>query len=245
MWLIHGSVPSPDVTVFFLFLCFLCWFLNTVCQQQPVRSQTNLHRLGFECTYTLLQHFRQAGVSHLIIVLVYVVITLFLGAFFSGTVFLCVNRCQENVCINLYTTYTQPEEPVHSEHSSTAWAVMFSLSLQVWCQLCPGPCQCPSTVPRCPVGVPLLLDSCGCCQVCARQEGEACTERLPCDTQRGLQCDYSASFPRGPGQCVGVNTKHSTYTPLEHLFLCLTYNIILPEVYLYLTVLYSSRGLSN
>ncbi|KAE8297928.1 Connective tissue growth factor CCN family member 2 [Larimichthys crocea] len=76
---------------------------------------------------------------------------------------------------------------------------------QVWCQLCTGPCQCPPNAPRCPVGVPLMLDSCGCCQVCARQEGEACTNRLPCDTHRGLQCDYSASFPRGPGQCVGQN----------------------------------------
>uniref|UniRef100_A0A4W6EAH9 Cellular communication network factor 5 n=1 Tax=Lates calcarifer TaxID=8187 RepID=A0A4W6EAH9_LATCA len=73
----------------------------------------------------------------------------------------------------------------------------------VWCQLCVGPCQCPSTVPRCPVGIPLVFDSCGCCQLCARQEGEACTDQLPCDTHRGLQCDYSASFPGGPGQCVG------------------------------------------
>ncbi|XP_070758921.1 CCN family member 5-like [Enoplosus armatus] len=77
---------------------------------------------------------------------------------------------------------------------------------QVWCQLCIGPCQCPpTTAPRCPAGVPQMLDSCGCCQVCARQEGEACTDRLPCDTRRGLRCDYSASLPGGPGQCVGQN----------------------------------------
>ncbi|KAM3878010.1 CCN family member 5-like [Diretmus argenteus] len=76
---------------------------------------------------------------------------------------------------------------------------------QVWCQLCAGPCQCPAAAPRCPVGVPLVLDGCQCCQVCARQEGEACTDRLPCDTQRGLQCDHSASYPGGPGECVGQN----------------------------------------
>ncbi|XP_024915604.1 WNT1-inducible-signaling pathway protein 2-like isoform X2 [Cynoglossus semilaevis] len=76
---------------------------------------------------------------------------------------------------------------------------------QVCCQLCTRPCQCPSSVPQCPAGVPLMLDSCGCCQVCSRQESEACTQWLPCDTQRGLQCDYSASFPGGPGQCVGRN----------------------------------------
>ncbi|XP_037619409.1 CCN family member 5-like [Sebastes umbrosus] len=84
-------------------------------------------------------------------------------------------------------------------------SLLLCIITQVWCQLCSGPCQCPPTMPRCPVGVPLMLDSCGCCQVCARQEGEACTHWLPCDTQRGLQCDYSASFPGGPGQCVGLN----------------------------------------
>ncbi|XP_028261734.1 WNT1-inducible-signaling pathway protein 2-like [Parambassis ranga] len=86
------------------------------------------------------------------------------------------------------------------------YTLLLCIITQVWCQLmCTGPCQCPPTVLRCPAGVPLMLDSCGCCQVCSRQEGEACTERLPCDTQRGLQCDYSASFPGGPGQCVGQN----------------------------------------
>uniref|UniRef100_A0A3B4TT62 WNT1-inducible-signaling pathway protein 2-like n=1 Tax=Seriola dumerili TaxID=41447 RepID=A0A3B4TT62_SERDU len=84
-------------------------------------------------------------------------------------------------------------------------SVLLCIITQVWCQLCMGPCHCPPTVPRCPAGIPLMLDSCGCCQLCARQEGEACTDRLPCDTQRGLQCDYSASFPGGPGQCVGRN----------------------------------------
>ncbi|XP_076605752.1 CCN family member 5-like [Chaetodon auriga] len=84
-------------------------------------------------------------------------------------------------------------------------SLLLCIITQVWCQLCTGPCQCPPTAPRCPVGIPLMLDSCGCCQVCARQEGEACTDRLPCDTHRGLQCDYSASFPGGPGQCVGQN----------------------------------------
>lgn len=77
---------------------------------------------------------------------------------------------------------------------------------QVWCQSCSGStCHCPPTAPRCPAGVPLIADSCGCCRVCARREGEACSERRPCDGQRGLRCDYSASFPQGPGLCVGEN----------------------------------------
>lgn len=85
------------------------------------------------------------------------------------------------------------------------WFLLLCIITQVWCQLCIGPCQCPPTVLRCPAGVRQMLDSCGCCQVCARQEGEACTDRLPCDTHQGLQCDYSASPPGGPGQCVGRN----------------------------------------
>uniref|UniRef100_A0A3B1JQQ0 Cellular communication network factor 5 n=1 Tax=Astyanax mexicanus TaxID=7994 RepID=A0A3B1JQQ0_ASTMX len=70
--------------------------------------------------------------------------------------------------------------------------------LLVVCQLCDGPCHCPWPPPTCPVGVALVLDGCRCCQMCARQEGEPCTERELCDGRQGLQCDYSASFPGGP-----------------------------------------------
>uniref|UniRef100_A0A665T2T8 CCN TSP1 domain-containing protein n=1 Tax=Echeneis naucrates TaxID=173247 RepID=A0A665T2T8_ECHNA len=52
------------------------------------------------------------------------------------------------------------------------------LSLQVLCQMCSGLCQCSPTMPRCPLGIPLMIDSCGCCQLYPRQEGE-----------RGLKCD--------------------------------------------------------
>ncbi|XP_070695390.1 CCN family member 5-like [Pempheris klunzingeri] len=84
-------------------------------------------------------------------------------------------------------------------------SLLLCIVTQVWCQMCAWPCECPPSVLRCPVGVTLMLDSCGCCQMCARQEGESCTDRLPCDTQRGLKCDYSSSFPGGPGLCVGRN----------------------------------------
>lgn len=76
------------------------------------------------------------------------------------------------------------------------------LPLQVLCQLCDRPCLCPGPPPQCPSGVPLVLDGCRCCQVCARQRGDPCTKMLPCDSQRGLECDYSASFPGAPGECV-------------------------------------------
>ncbi|XP_066528410.1 CCN family member 3-like [Hoplias malabaricus] len=76
---------------------------------------------------------------------------------------------------------------------------------QVVCEVCEGPCECPWPPPTCPSGVSLLQDGCGCCLVCARQEGESCSRRNVCDSQLGLQCDYSASFPGGPGECVRQN----------------------------------------
>ncbi|XP_077429116.1 CCN family member 5 isoform X2 [Vanacampus margaritifer] len=41
--------------------------------------------------------------------------------------------------------------------------------------------------------------------VCARQLGQQCNNKFPCDGRRGLTCDYSASFPGGPGECVAEN----------------------------------------
>ncbi|XP_015248940.1 PREDICTED: WNT1-inducible-signaling pathway protein 2 [Cyprinodon variegatus] len=82
-------------------------------------------------------------------------------------------------------------------------ALLLYMAAQALCQLCSRPCLCPNSAPRCPAGILLVLDGCRCCQVCARQRGEPCTEMFPCDTQKGLQCDFSASFPGDPGQCVG------------------------------------------
>ncbi|KAF6725083.1 Connective tissue growth factor [Oryzias melastigma] len=84
----------------------------------------------------------------------------------------------------------------------TAVAVLLCVAAQVLCQLCDRSCFCPGPAPECPAGVPLVLDGCGCCQVCARQQGESCTAMLPCDGQKGLQCDSSASLPGDPGECV-------------------------------------------
>ncbi|KAF3697326.1 Connective tissue growth factor CCN family member 2 Precursor [Channa argus] len=83
-----------------------------------------------------------------------------------------------------------------------AVAVLLCVATQVLCQLCDRPCICPRPSHQCPTGIPLVLDGCRCCQVCARQRGESCSELLPCDKQRGLQCDYSASFPGEAGECV-------------------------------------------
>ncbi|KAM5256755.1 cellular communication network factor 6 [Ctenodactylus gundi] len=63
-------------------------------------------------------------------------------------------------------------------------------------QLCHWPCTCPRTPPRCPPGVSLVRDGCGCCRVCAKQPGDPCNEADLCDPHKGLYCDYSADGPR-------------------------------------------------
>lgn len=86
--------------------------------------------------------------------------------------------------------------------SIIAWALILCMATQISSQQCGGSCQCPSVGPVCPAGVPLIWDRCQCCQVCARQHGEACSDANPCDTLKRLACDYSASFPGDPGECV-------------------------------------------
>uniref|UniRef100_G1SIE6 CCN family member 2 n=2 Tax=Oryctolagus cuniculus TaxID=9986 RepID=G1SIE6_RABIT len=69
-------------------------------------------------------------------------------------------------------------------------------------QDCGGQCQCAAApAPRCPAGVSLVLDGCGCCRVCAKQLGELCTERDPCDPHKGLFCDFGSPANRKIGVC--------------------------------------------
>lgn len=70
-------------------------------------------------------------------------------------------------------------------------------------QDCSGQCQCAAPAPRCPAGVSLVLDGCGCCRVCAKQLGELCTERDPCDPHKGLFCDFGSPANRKIGVCTG------------------------------------------
>lgn len=71
-------------------------------------------------------------------------------------------------------------------------------------QDCSGQCQCAAgKAPRCPAGVSLVLDGCGCCRVCAKQLGELCTERDPCDPHKGLFCDFGSPANRKIGVCTG------------------------------------------
>ncbi|XP_062060237.1 CCN family member 5 isoform X1 [Lepus europaeus] len=80
--------------------------------------------------------------------------------------------------------------------SQTHLLVFFLCLLpQVSTQLCPTPCACPWPPPRCPPGVPLVPDGCGCCRVCARRLGEPCDHLHVCDSSQGLVCQPGT----GPG----------------------------------------------
>uniref|UniRef100_A0A8C6ZNY1 CCN family member 3 n=1 Tax=Nothoprocta perdicaria TaxID=30464 RepID=A0A8C6ZNY1_NOTPE len=68
---------------------------------------------------------------------------------------------------------------------------------------CARPCRCPAQPPRCPAGTSRVPDACGCCKVCARQLGERCSARQPCDHHRGLYCDLAKGH-RGSGICLGA-----------------------------------------
>ncbi|MEQ2253371.1 hypothetical protein ILYODFUR_031400 [Ilyodon furcidens] len=79
--------------------------------------------------------------------------------------------------------------------------VTAQLFTTTWAQVCPRRCLCPEEVPMCLPGVPLVLDDCACCLVCAGQKGQICSEMKPCDTHKGLQCDYSVDVHKRTGIC--------------------------------------------
>lgn len=54
---------------------------------------------------------------------------------------------------------------------------------------CPH-CECAGVPPACPRGVPIVMDGCGCCPICARQQGDACDSIQLCDPTRQLKCVY-------------------------------------------------------
>ncbi|CAL8397375.1 unnamed protein product [Gadus morhua 'NCC'] len=69
-------------------------------------------------------------------------------------------------------------------------------------QDCSQPCACPAEPAPCPYGTSLVLDECGCCKVCARQLGEPCSLREPCDHHKRLYCDYSVLSDTEAGICM-------------------------------------------
>ncbi|XP_067862920.1 CCN family member 2-like [Heptranchias perlo] len=67
---------------------------------------------------------------------------------------------------------------------------------------CLFPCRCSPGPVRCPAGVSLLTDGCGCCKVCARQLGDVCSPKQPCDQHKGLYCDLSTHTNKQSGICL-------------------------------------------
>ncbi|XP_072887833.1 CCN family member 1-like isoform X1 [Hemitrygon akajei] len=63
---------------------------------------------------------------------------------------------------------------------------------------CPLECECPKP-PACHPGVPLVMDGCGCCQVCAGQFNEICSVLQPCD--QGLHCEQVMEDSAKGGIC--------------------------------------------
>ncbi|XP_051551689.1 CCN family member 1-like isoform X1 [Myxocyprinus asiaticus] len=82
----------------------------------------------------------------------------------------------------------------------------FTLVLLSWVAVevqggCPLKCSCPSSSPSCPPGVSSVLDSCGCCRVCARQFNQDCSPAEPCDHIKGLRCHLGAERNPERGLC--------------------------------------------
>ncbi|XP_048450209.1 CCN family member 5-like [Rhincodon typus] len=87
---------------------------------------------------------------------------------------------------------------------STVTFYVLCIASKVGAQLCPYPCRCPPTLPLCAPGVPLVVDACGCCWVCAKQLGEYCTGLDVCDPHQHLFCDQSISFSGTRGICTSL-----------------------------------------
>ncbi|XP_048377884.1 CCN family member 1-like [Stegostoma tigrinum] len=86
--------------------------------------------------------------------------------------------------------------------------LFFSLLLSVASALlskvrvqCPSECSCPPSPVRCPPGVSLVLDGCGCCKVCAQQLNDDCSLANPCDHLKGLECNQGTKMLAGGGIC--------------------------------------------
>ncbi|XP_077314941.1 CCN family member 5 isoform X1 [Lithobates pipiens] len=87
--------------------------------------------------------------------------------------------------------------------------LLFVALSQISAQLCPSQCTCSWAPTRCPPGVPLLLDGCGCCKICARRLGEPCNQIYLCDQTQELVCDYSTSKDGGRSGTCNYNDDDS------------------------------------
>ncbi|XP_072296434.1 CCN family member 1-like [Eucyclogobius newberryi] len=73
----------------------------------------------------------------------------------------------------------------------------FALASSSSCQRC----LCPPERPKCPAGVSIVQDGCGCCKVCAGQLNEDCSRTEPCDHIKGLECNFGGQYGADKGIC--------------------------------------------
>ncbi|KAM8967585.1 CCN family member 3 [Pelodytes ibericus] len=96
----------------------------------------------------------------------------------------------------------------------TACLLLFTICVlhKVASQRCPALCgQCPDEVPSCSPSVPVVLDGCACCPVCARQQGESCSDVHPCQEDKGLYCDFSADVRTETGICMAMEGSNCVF----------------------------------
>uniref|UniRef100_A0A3Q2Y783 CCN family member 3 n=1 Tax=Hippocampus comes TaxID=109280 RepID=A0A3Q2Y783_HIPCM len=106
------------------------------------------------------------------------------------------------LCIPPSRIYSLRFENVHTLEKHCFYVSPNQVFTLARSQVCPQRCQCPEEPPICLPGVPLILDDCACCLVCARQKGQACSETNPCDSRKGLQCDFTSGEHKKTGVCV-------------------------------------------
>ncbi|WAR30488.1 CCN6-like protein, partial [Mya arenaria] len=63
------------------------------------------------------------------------------------------------------------------------------------------PCTCPVRELTCVDGVSIMKDGCGCCYMCAHQQGDLCSVKYVCDVQHDLICDMSVGDVPGTSVC--------------------------------------------
>uniref|UniRef100_A0A672RWP8 Cellular communication network factor 1, like 1 n=1 Tax=Sinocyclocheilus grahami TaxID=75366 RepID=A0A672RWP8_SINGR len=78
---------------------------------------------------------------------------------------------------------------------------------------CPLKCSCPSSPSSCSPGISSVLDSCGCCRVCARQFNQDCSPAEPCDHIKGLRCHLKSGGDPNRGLCRGKKCQRTTRSP--------------------------------
>src|SRR6218665_1629251 len=82
-----------------------------------------------------------------------------------------------------------------------------------WSTQAPADCTCNCTrEPSCKAGVNIIQDGCGCCSMCARQQGDICNAKDKCDEAKGLYCYHAGGADaNSKGTCRGNSIQFNYY----------------------------------